>query len=195
MTVIFRYYFDSFFVMRLVESSFMILGFVMLLLSSRIKDKDYKKQYFLNYAGIFGIILVSIFAALPTVVCTPPITELCYTIGFFRGIIFYIPLLVSLGILLFLFGKENRETHSSFLYYSGICWIVTFFGFFFGLLGLSFGLLMLLFIGIVSYLAIPAFILMIIHGAKFKDNFFVLSGLFVILSWLSSIILPFFINF
>ncbi|MFX1567424.1 MAG: hypothetical protein ACFFCV_03550 [Promethearchaeota archaeon] len=193
MAIYFRYNFDS--LLLMIGSSFMILGFIMLFLASRVQEKDYKKPYLLKYAGIIGIIVVSISATLPTIVCTPPISGLCYILGFFRALIFYIPLLVSLGILLFLFGKENRETYSNFLYYSGICWIVTFFGFFFGLLVISFGLWMLLFIGMISYLAIPAFILMIIHGAKFKDNFFVLSGLLFILSWLSSIILTMFISF
>lgn len=195
MAITFRYYFGSFFIFRLVESCFMILVFVMLLLSSRVQDKDYKKQYILNYAGIIGIILVCIYAALPTVVCTPPITGLCYTIGFFGGLIYHIPVLVSLGIFLFLFGKENRETYGTFLYYSSICWIVTFFGYFFGLLVIRLGLWMLAIFGFVSYLAIPAFILMIIHGAKFNDKFFVLSGVFYILSWLSAIVLPLFISF
>ena len=195
MAITFRYYFDSFFIIQLVESCLMILVFLMLLLSSKVQEKNYKKQYLLNYAGIIGIILVSIYAALPTVVCTPPITGLCYTLGFFRRMIFYIPVLVSLGILLFLFGKENRETYSSFLYYSGICWIVTFFGYFFALLVIKLGLWMLAIIGSVSYLAIPAFILMLVHGAKFKDRFFILSGVFYFLSWLSSILLPVFISF
>ncbi len=174
MAITFRYYFESFFIMQLVESCFMILVFLMLILSSRAQEKDYRKHYLLNYAGIIGITLVSIYTTLPTIVCTPPITGLYYTLGFFKGMIFYIPLLVSLGILLFLFGKENIETYSSFLYYSGICWIVTFFGYFFALLMIRLGLWMLVIIGNVSYFAIPACILMIVHGVKFKDKFFVL---------------------
>ena len=195
MTVTFRYDFDGFFLMKLVEGCLMISVYLMLLLSSRFQDQDRRDLNLLKYAGIIGIIFVGIYTALPTLVCSPPITGLCYTIAFFKGLIYRIPILVSLGILLFLFGNQNQETNGRFLYYSGIFWMVAFMGFFIGLLVLNFGLWMLFSLGIATYFAVPAFAMMIVHGAKFKDNYFILAGVFYILSWLSSIILPLFITF
>lgn len=195
MAITFRYDFDGFFITRLIQGCFLISVYLMLLLSSRVQDQDRRELHLLKYAGIIGIIFVGIHTTLPTLVCSPPVTGLCYTIAFFKGLILYIPVLVSLGILLFLFGNQNQEIYGRFLYYSGILWMVTFMGDIFALLVLNFKLWMLMFLGIATYLAIPAFILMIVHGAKFKDNFFILAGVFYILSWISSIILPLFLPF
>jgi len=193
MAVTFRYDFDGFFITRLVEGGLMILVYLMLFLSSRVQEQDRRELHLLKYAGIIGIIFVGIYTPLPTLVCYPPVTGLCYTIAFFKGLILYIPVLVSLGILVFLFGKKNQEIYGRFLYYSGILWMVMFMGGIFALLVLNFELWMLMFLGITTYFAIPAFILMIVHGAKFNDKFFILAGAFYILSWLSSIILPWFL--
>jgi hypothetical protein len=49
---------------------------------------------------------------------------------------------------------------------------------------------LLLIVGGLSYLAIPAIILMIVHGAKYKDRYFILAGNFYIISWFVVVFLP-----
>ena len=52
MTVTFRYDFDGFFLMKLVEGCLMISVYLMLLLSSRFQDQDRRDLNLLNIPGL-----------------------------------------------------------------------------------------------------------------------------------------------
>jgi hypothetical protein len=91
---------------------------------------------------------------------------------------------------MFILGKRNKGNYGKTLFISGILWIIAFFGFIIELVVVSLGAWTLVLLGVSSYLYIPAVILTIIHGFKFKDNFFVLAGVLFTISWFVALILP-----
>jgi len=190
MTVTFAYFFDMFFFTNLVEGIALILLYSMFILSSRNQPRENKSDQLLKRAGIIGIIFSVFKLVRPTIVCTPPDYGVCHIYGFSVGLISFVPVLVCLGASLFLLGKRNKEKYGQILIASGILWIVAFFGYAIGLGAIMFGMWMLISLGFLSYLSIPAVILMIIHGAKFNDKYFVLAGFFYIISWLAVIFIP-----
>ena len=190
MTVTFAYFFDMFFFTNLVEGIALILLYSMFILSSRNQPRENKSDQLLKRAGIIGIIFSVFKLVRPTIVCTPPDYGVCLIYGFSVGLISFVPVLVCLGTSLFLLGKRNKGKYGQILIASGILWIVAFFGYAIGLGAIMFGMWMLISLGFLSYLSIPAVILMIIHGAKFNDKYFVLAGFFYIISWLAVILIP-----
>ena len=190
MTVTFAYFFDLFFFMNLVEGIALILLYSMFILSSRNQPRENKSDQLLKRAGIIGIIFSVFKLVRPTIVCTPPDIGVCRIYGFSIGLVSFVPVLVCLGASLFLLGKRNKEKYGQILIASGILWIVAFFGYAIGLGAITFGMWMLVPLGFLSYLSIPAVILMIIHGAKFKDKYFVLAGFFYFITWLAVLIIP-----
>ena len=190
MTVTFAYFFDMFFFTNLVEGIALILLYSMFILSSRNQPRENKSDQLLKRAGIIGIIFSVFKLVRPTIVCTPPDYGVCRIYGFSVGLISFVPVLVCLGASLFLLGKRNKEKYGQILIASGILWIVAFFGYAIGLGAIMFGMWMLISFGFLSYLSIPAVILMIIHGTKFTDKYFVLAGFFYIISWLAVILIP-----
>ena len=190
MTVTFEYFFDMFFFTNLVEGIALILLYSMFILSSRNQPRENKSDQLLKRAGIIGIIFSVFKLVRPTIVCTPPDHGVCRIYGFSVGLISLVPVLVCLGASLFLLGKGNKEKYGQLLIASGILWIVAFFGYAIGLGAIMFGMWMFISLGFLSYLSIPAVILMIIHGAKFNDKHFVLAGFFYVISWLAVIFIP-----
>ena len=190
MTVTFAYFFDMFFFTNLVEGIALILLYSMFILSSRNQPRENKSDQLLKRAGIIGIIFSVFKLVRPTIVCTPPDYGVCLIYGFSVGLISFVPVLVCLGASLFLLGKRNKEKYGQILIASGILWIVAFFGYAIGLGSIMFDMWMLISLGFLYYLSIPAVILMIIHGAKFNDKYFVLAGFFYIISWLAVIFIP-----
>ena len=190
MTVTFAYFFNMFFFINLVEGIALILLYSMFILSSRNQPRENKSDQLLKRAGIIGIIFSVFKLVRPTIVCTPPDYGVCRIYGFSVGLISFVPVLVCLGVSLFLLGKRNKEKYGQILIASGILWIVAFFGYAIGLGAIMFGMWMLISLSFLSYLSISAVILMIIHGAKFNDKYFVLAGFFYIISWLAVILIP-----
>ena len=190
MAVTFAYFFDMFFFTNLVEGIALIFLYSMFILSSRNQPRENKSDQLLKRAGIIGIIFSVFKLVRPTIVCTPPDYGVCRIYGFSVGLISFVPVLVCLGVSLFLLGKRNKEKYGQILIASGILWIVAFFGYAIGLGAIMFGMWMLISLSFLSYLSISAVILMIIHGAKFNDKYFVLAGFFYIISWLAVIIIP-----
>lgn len=190
MTVTFAYFFDMFFFMNLVEGIALILVYSMFILSSRNQPRENKSDQLLKRAGIIGIVFSVFKLVRPTMVCTPPDYGVCQIYGFSIGLISVVPVLVCLGASLFLLGKRNKEKYGQILLASGILWIVAFLGYAIGLAALRFGMWMLIPLGLLSYLSIPAVILTIIHGAKFKDRYFALAGIFYVISWLAVLLIP-----
>lgn len=190
MTVTFAYFFNMFFFMNLVEGIALIFLYSLFILSSRNQPRENKSDQLLKRAGIIGIIFSVFKLVRPTMVCTPPDWGVCQIYGFSIGLISFVPVLVCLGASLFLLGKRNKEKYGKILLVSGILWIVAFFGYATGLAAIRFGMWMLISIGLLSYLSIPAVILMIIHGAKFNDKYFVLAGIFYVISCLAVLFIP-----
>ena len=195
MTITFGYFFDMFFVMDLFEGIFLALVYLMLIFSSRNQPRDNKSSQLLRNAGIFGIVLSILPIAFPTLICsscTPSEIFVARIYGTTIPLISLIPMLVCLGISLILLGKRNKETYGQTLIASGILWLLAFLGFAIGYIVFMFGMWVLMSLGLLSYLTIPAAILTIVHGIKFKDKFFILAGIFYILSLLAMFIIPWF---
>ncbi len=193
MTITFGYFFGMFFFMDLFEGIFLVLAYLMFIFSSRNQPRDNKSSQLLRNAGIIGIILTILVIAFPTLICsscTPSEILIARIYGTTITIISQIPMLVCFGVSLILLGKRNKETYGEILIASGILWLIAFLGYAIGFIALLFGMSMLLSIAMLSYLSIPATILTIVHGIKFKDKFFVLAGIFYILSWLAVLIVP-----
>ena len=194
MTITFGYFFNMFFIMNIVEGIFLVLVYLMLIYSSKNQPRENKSSQLLKNAGIIGIVLSVLGAALPTLICSmcsPSEIVVAGIYGFMATMISLIPMLLCLGISLFLVGKRNKETYGQILFVSGILWILAFIGYAFGNFVVIFMIIeLLVFIGMLSYLAIPAVILMIVHGAKLKDRYFVLAGIFYIISWLGIVFIP-----
>ena len=190
MTVTFGYFFNVFFLMNLVQYIALILVYSMFILSSRYQPRENKSDQLLKKAGIIGLEFSVLRLVLPTMVCTPPDYGVCRIYGFSVGLISFVPVLVCLGAFLYLLGKRNKEKYGQTLIASGILWIPAFFGYAIGLVAILFGLWILAPLGMLSYISIPAVILTIIHGAKFKDKYFILAGFFYIISWLAVLFIP-----
>ena len=188
MTVTFAYFFNVFFFSNLVQYIALILVYSMFILSSRYQPRENKSDQLLKKAGIIGIVFSVLRLVLPTMVCTPPDYSVCRIYGFSVRLISFVPVLVCLGACLYLLGKRNKEKYGQILIASGILWMLAFFGYAIGLVAMLFNLWILMPLGMLSYISIPAVILTIIHGAKFKDKYFILAGFFFVISWLAVLI-------
>lgn len=195
MTITFGYFFGMFFFMDLFEGIFLVLAYLMFIFSSRNQPRDNKSSQLLRNAGIIGIFLTIFAIAFPTLICsscTPSEILIARIYGTTITIISQIPMLVCFGVSLILLGKRNKETYGQILIASGILWLLVFLGYAIGFITLIFDMWIFLSIGVLSYLSIPAAILTIVHGVKYKDKFFILVGIFYILSWLATFIVPLF---
>lgn len=195
MTITFVYTFNLF-VMNLVEGIALILVYSMFILSSRNQPRENRTYQLLRNSGIYGIVLSFLPIATPLLYCPScTIWEILFgkIYGFSITMLFLTPMLISLATSLLLVGKRNKETYGQILIVSGFLWILAFFG---NAIGLVIWLIDMWWwlapLGLLSYLAVPASILMIIHGIKFKDKYFVLAGFFYIISWSVELILTLF---
>ena len=194
MTITFRYFFDTFLLMDLVEAVFLILVYVSIFLASKNQLRDKGSVSFLRNSSLIGIILSLVPVIAPVVVCTNcSDLELIMagSIALSITTLSILPMLLCLGIGFLLFGKRNREIYGNLLFLSGVFWILAFVGNVSILASLSFMLpgggfnFFLSLFGILNLFLLPALILLIIHGAKMKDKNFILAGVFYILSYLS----------
>lgn len=195
MTITFGYFFNMFFVMDLFEGIGLVLAYLMFIFSSRNQPRENKSSQLLRNAGIIGIaitILVNIFPTLICSSCSPSEIFVAKIYASTISLISLIPMLVCFGVTLILLGKRNKEIYGQILIASGILWVLTFLGYAIVFIALIFEMGIFLLIGVLSYLSIPAVILMIVHGVKFKDKFFILAGIFYILSWLAIFVVPWF---
>ena len=195
MTITFGYFFGMFFYMDLFEGIFLVLAYLMFIFSSRNQPRDNKSSQLLRNAGIIGIFVTILAIAFPTLICsscTPSEIFVAMTYGTTITLISHLPMLICFGVSLILLGKRNKETYGQILIASGILWLLAFLGYAIGFITLIFDMWIFLSIGVLSYLSIPAAILTIVHGVKFKDKFFILAGFFYILSWLAIFIVPLF---
>jgi len=196
MTITFGYFFGMFFVMDLFEGIGLVLVYLMFIFSSRNQPRENKSSQLLRNAGIIGIAITILVNTFPTLICsscTPSEIFVAKMYATTISLISLIPMLICSGVSLILLGKRNKETYGKILIASGILWVLAFLGYAIGFINLVFGMWMFFFsIGLLSYLSIPAAILTIVHGVKFKDKFFILAGIFYILSWLAIFIVPWF---
>ena len=155
MAVSFNYYFNAFFFTDLAEGIFLVLVYLMFILSAKKQPQERSSAHLLKIAGIIGIIFSVIYVCFPTMICSPPDFEICSIYGFFTGLFSIIPMLVCLGVLLMMFGKHNKDSYGRILMISGILWIVSFVGYFFTILVIAFELWMLTMLGAINILIIP----------------------------------------
>ena len=191
MAVTLTYTFDIIFVRSLVESVIFVVMYGMLFLSSRHQPRATKSDQVLKVSSIVGMALSGVRSFLPLMVCTT-LEVACIVYSVFYVLIFYSHTLVGLGIPIFIIGERNYNTYGKTLSVSGVFWIVGSFGYIIIFIFVRFSLGVFLPFGISWYLFIPAVILMIIHGAKFKDTFFSVAGVLFIISWLVYLIVPLF---
>ncbi|MBY9013591.1 MAG: hypothetical protein KGD70_14550 [Candidatus Lokiarchaeota archaeon] len=194
MTITFGYFLINFIIMDIIEGIFLVLVYLMFIFSSKNQPRENKSSQLLKNAGIIGIVLTVISVVLPQIYCLSCTASEIFVVriyAFSFVLVSLIPMLLCLGISLFLVGKRNEETNGKILMVSGILWILAFAGYAFGNFVVIFMIIeLLVFIVILSYLAIPAVILMIVHGAKLKDRYFVLAGIFYIISWFVVVFIP-----
>lgn len=195
MTITFGYFFGMFFVMDLFEGIGLVLAYLMFIFSSRNQPRENKSSQLLRNAGIIGIAITILVNTFPTLICsscTPSEIFVAKIYATTISLISLIPMLVCFGVTLILLGKRNKETYGQILIASGILWSLAFLGYAIVFIALIFDMGIFFLIGVLSYLSIPAAILTIAHGVKFKDKFFILAGIFYILSWLAIFIVPWF---
>lgn len=195
MTITFGYFFGMFFVMDLFEGIGLVLAYLMFIFSSRNQPRENKSSQLLRNAGIIGIAITILVNTFPTLICsscTPSEIFVAKIYATTISLISLIPMLVCFGVTLILLGKRNKETYGQILIASGILWSLAFLGYAIVFIALNFDMGIFFSIGVLSYLSIPAAILTIVHGVKFKDKFFILAGIFYILSWLAIFIVPWF---
>jgi len=197
MALTFRYFFNMFFIADIVEGLFLVLVYLMFIFSSNNQPRENKSSQLLKNAGIIGIVLTVLAVALPQTYCLNcGVSEIFVAriYGFSFILVSLIPMLLCLGISLVLVGNRNKEVYGQILMVSGILWILAFLGYAFVYFTMAFTYItMALILGWLTYLTIPAVILMIVHGAKFKDRYFVLAGIFYIISWFVMVFLPWFL--
>ena len=184
-----------FFVMDLFEGIGLVLAYLMFIFSSRNQPRENKSSQFLRNAGIIGIAITILVNTFPTLICSSCSPSEIFVAKIYAStisLISLIPMLVCFGVTLILLGKRNKEIYGQILIASGILWVLTFLGYAIVFIALIFEMGIFLSIGVLSYLSIPAVILMIVHGVKFKDKFFILAGIFYILSWLAIFVVPWF---
>ena len=195
MTITFGYFFGMFFVMDLFEGIGLVLAYLMFIFSSRNQPRENKSSQLLRNAGIIGIAITILVNTFPTLICSSCTPSEIYVAKIYAStisLISLIPMLVCFGVTLILLGKRNKETYGEILIASGILWVLAFLGYAIVFITLIFDMWIFLSIGVLSYLSIPAVILTIVHGVKFKDKFFILAGIFYILSWLAIFIVQWF---
>lgn len=194
MTISFVYFFNLFFIIDLVEGIFLVLVYLMFIFSSKNQPQENNSSKILKVAGFFGIAITVLTVALPTIYCLNCGASeifIAHIFGFSFTLISLIPMLLCLGVALFLVGNRNEVMYGKILMISGILWMVTFLGYAFGYFFIAFTFIsILLIVGWLSYLSIPAIILMIVHGARYKDRYFVLAGVFYVISWFVVVFLP-----
>jgi len=196
MTVTFGYFFSMFFIMDLIEGICLVLVYLMFIFSSKNQPRENKSSQLLKNAGIIGIVLSILAVTLPQIYCLscgPVEIFVARIYAFSFTLVSLLPMLLCLGISLFLVGKRNKETYGQILIASGILWILAFLGYAIAYFAIRFMIIdILILLTVLSYLMIPAVILMIVHGAKFKDRYLVLAGIFYIISWLVPLFIPLF---
>lgn len=195
MTITFGYFFGMFFVMDLFEGIGLVLAYLMFIFSSRNQPRENKSSQLLRNAGIIGIAITILVNTFPTLICSSCSPSEIFVAKLYAttiSLISLIPMLVCFGVTLILLGKRNKETYGQILKASGILWVLAFLGYAIVFIALIFEMGIFFLIGVLSYLSIPAAILTIVHGVKFKDKFFILAGIFYILSWLAIFIVPWF---
>lgn len=194
MTISFVYFFNLFFITDLVEGIFLVLVYLMFIFSSKNQPQENKSSKILKNAGIFGITLTILTVALPTIYCLNCGTSEIFIAGIFAfsfRLVSLIPMLLCLGVALFLVGNRNEVMYGKILMISGILWMSAFVGYALGYFFITFRFIsILLVVGLLSYLSIPAIILMIVHGAKYKDRYFILAGVFYIIAWFVVVFFP-----
>lgn len=195
MSISFAFFFDTFFLMNLVEAIFFVLTYTMLFLSSKKQKEEIRLVKLLNITSLISIIISVIPLIRPVVVCINCSSDellIAHSYAFTIEFISIIPILLCLGISFLQIGKANSERYGKILFTSGILWLITFIGYLMAHIALIFGetfpylfLYIMSIFGFLTTLSIPAIILMIIHGAKFKDKYFILAGVFYLLSYSS----------
>lgn len=189
MAVILRFFFErSAFLAYLVMGIVQIFVYIMFILSSRIQPQKKSKKLLISVA-IIGLILTILYLSLPEVLCTPPdfpYTGICLFSRIFNSIIFVLPILICFGIPILLIGIWNKKQFGVILMISGILWLVAFVGYFFQEPILITIIEFLNVIGLtLALFSLPAAVLMIVHGAKNKDKYFIWAGSLFIVSFIA----------
>lgn len=187
MTITFGYAFNEAFVIDLVEGVALIIAYSMFIFSAGNQPRENKSYQLLRYAGIFGILLAILPIAFPRIDCLSCTFSELYTAMiyvFSIELISVVPNLVCLGVSLYILGKRNEVIYGKILTISGELWIIAFIGYLLGNYEFShiFSSFNIMFL-FLYYFIIPAFILMTMHGLKFRDGFFILAAFFFICSW------------
>jgi hypothetical protein len=115
----------------ILRTIFMIIVNYYILRASKRQPEGVKKTEYLKWCAIINLIFTSVPLFLPElVIVTPtfPPQDLSFIIWFYilTGLIMSVPFLVSYGILIFLFARQNRENLGSYLYIAGICFLVSY---------------------------------------------------------------------
>jgi len=187
------------FLTELVGGSFIALVYLMVVFSSKKQPRDNRSSQILMIAGIIGISLTVLGVALPRAYCSICDLSERSIVGTYNLSITtasLIPMLLCLGVSLILVSNLNKENDGKILTASGFLWMAAFIGYIIEPLASALAqmtitnLYMWSNLSILAYLVIPAAILLIVHGAKYKNVYFVLAGTLYIISWLVALFLP-----
>ena len=191
---------------------FMLIVNYYILRASKRQPEGVKKSEYLKWCAIINLIFTLVPLFLPElVIITPTFSpqDLLFVSLFYilTGLILCVPFLISYGVLIFLFARQNRGNLGSYLYIAGICFLVGY-----SLYSISIGgnvIPFFLYLDIfplvwvipitilslsASLVSLVGFVFFIIHGVNKRDFNFKMAGIFYFIGFGISFIFSFLIS-
>ena len=182
----------------IINACFGIVLNFFIIRSSKDNLGEKERPELLYYIGVINIIFLLVRLVLPVYTIVSPtyeldfILEIIYVI--FYGLVLSLPFLITYGIFMFKYGKINEQRFNSYLKISGILWMISFlisamslsgylFSFLYRFLPVSFVLTLSTILTYLGLISIIAWVLVIIHSVKFKDNNLLISGILAIVAF------------
>ena len=183
-----------------------------ILRASKAQPEGTKNKLYLKWCATINFIFIPILLILPElVIVTPTFSPQDLTFMslfyFLTGLIVSVPFLISYGVLIFLFARQNRETLGSYIYIASICFLV---GFSLDLINLGGNLItiflifdILTLVGEVSFvilylgtnlISLVGFVFFLIHGVNNRDINFKMAGILYFIGYGISFIFSFLIS-
>jgi len=217
-TLTYRFYLDpNYFLLSglplIIRIIFMFVVNYYILRASRNQPDGIRRTNYLKWCAIINFIFTLFPLILPElVIITPtlPLQDLSFISFYYilTGIILTVPFLISYGVLLFLFARQNRDNLGSYLYAAGICFLV---GYSFYSISLG-GNVIPIFLNLdifpfvwtipitilslgASLISLVGFIFFIIHGVNKRDFNFKMAGILYFVGFGISFIFSFFVSY
>ena len=216
-TLTYRFYLDpNYFLLSglplVIRIVFMLIVNYYILRASKRQPEGVKKTEYLKWCAIINLIFTIVPLFIPELIIVTPtfspqdfsFVSLFYLL---TGLILSVPFLISYGVLIFLFARQNRETLESYLYIASICFLVGY-----SLTSITFGgniIQIFLFLDIFPYvwvipitilslisglMSLVGFVFFLTHGVNKRDFNFKMAGILYFIGYGISFIFSFLIS-